>query len=319
MNSKGVLFAVASTLVLFTPAMSMGQMSANPPHVGEKIRELGNQLNPDVIRITRELYASLLAESSKEGVRVTKDEKYGDDERHRLDVYEPEKKPAGLSPVLVCLHGGGFVRGDKGDVANVGIYFARRGILTLTPNYRFAPKNTWPSGAEDLRAVLSWVRRNGEKFGGDMNRVFLMGTSAGTAHVATYVFFEDLQLKGEDGVTGAILFSGPTFDTSRLDPKVDGVYYGGDASKYPSMSVIQNVGGRKIPVFLVVAELDMPSIHYQNRALINALYDRDKALPAVKVVSGHNHISVVGHINTRDESIGPDILEFIKVLPAKGK
>jgi acetyl esterase len=319
MQARRILFTIVISGMILMTNSAMGQMSANPANVGERIRALGNQLTPDVIRITREVYAPLLQEAPKNGVRVTKDEKYGEDERHRLDVYQPEAKASGSSPILIFLHGGGFVRGDKEDVSNVGIYFARHGILTLTPNYRFAPKNRWPSGAEDIGGVINWIRRNGDKFGGNINRIFLGGTSAGAAHAASYVFFEDLQVKGGDGIAGAIFFSGPTFDTSRLDPKVDGVYYGDDGSKYPAMSAINHLGGRKIPVFIVVAELDMPSIHYQNRVLIDALYERDKALPTTKVVMGHNHISVVSHLNTRDESIGPDILEFMEIRSTGGR
>ena len=310
------IIVIALTLVL-TAGLAAAQMSANPPDVGERIRALGNQLTPEVVAATNQIYAPLLKEAPKDGVVVTKDQPYGTDERQRLDVYQPEKKPAVPTPILVFVHGGGFVRGDKREFENVGDYFARRGVLAITINYRFAPKNRWPSGGEDLAAALRWIRENGLKYGGNGDRVFLMGTSAGAAHVATYVFFENVQLKGGDGVAGAILFSGPTYDTSRLDPQKDNVYYGDDVSKYPAMSVIAHLEGRKIPVFIVVAELDPPSIHYQNRALIDALYDRDKALPAVKLLLGHNHISEISHINTRDESIGPDILEFIRIHSGK--
>ena len=310
-------FFLASLLTLVLAIPSLAQMSANPPEVGERIRALGNQLSPAVIGATFQLYAPLLKDAPKDGVVVTKDEKYGTDERLRLDIYQPEKKQPAPTPILVFVHGGGFVRGDKGEFENVGVYFARRGVLTITMNYRFAPKNKWPSGGEDVAAVLGWIRQNGQKYGGDVNKVFLMGTSAGAAHVATYVFFENVQLKGGDGVAGAILFSGPTYDTSRLDPRMDTAYYGDDESKYPAMSVITHVEGRRIPVFIVVAELDMPSVHYQNRALIDALYDRDKALPAMKLLLGHNHISEISHLNTKDESIGPDILEFIKIHSGK--
>jgi len=317
MHSRGVFFWSALLTIVLAAAVAGAQMSANPPEVGERIRSLGNQLTPDVVGATIQLYAPLLKGAPKDGVIVTKDEKYGTDERHRLDVYQPEKKQPAPLPILVFVHGGGFVRGDKSEIENVGDYFARRGVLTITMNYRFAPKNKWPSGGEDVAAVLAWIRENGQKYGGDANNVFLIGTSAGAAHVATYVFFERVQLKGGDGVAGAILFSGPTYDTSRLDPRMDIAYYGDDASKYPAMSVIDHVEGRRIPVFIVVAELDMPTIHYQNRALIDALYDRDKALPPMKLLLGHNHISEISHINTKDESIGPDILEFIKMHSGK--
>lgn len=318
MKSKMTLFMILFQLVAFAATSSQAQMSANPPQVGEKIRAMGNKLSPEVIKATNMLYGPLLAKASKDGVKVTKNEKYGTHERHRLDIYEMQQKPADPMPILVFLHGGGFVRGDKGGAANIGIYFARNGILAITINYRFAPEIQWPEGAEDIAGVLKWIRQNGNNYGGDINRIFLMGASAGAAHVSTYVFFEDFQLKAEDGVAGAILFSGPTYDTSRLNKK-DIKYYGKDASKYPSMSVIDNIDGRKIPVFIVVAELDMPSIHYQNNAVINAFYKRDKALPTTKLLIGHNHISETKHFNTKDESIGPDILEFIQVNPGIGQ
>ena len=305
-------------LLVFTATSSQAQMSANPPQVGEKIRAMGNKLSPEVIKTTNMLYGPLLATAPKDGVKVTKDEKYGPHERHRLDIFEKQSKPDDPMPILVFLHGGGFVRGDKGGAANIGMYFARHGVLAITMNYRFAPEIQWPEGAEDIAGAIKWIRQNGKKYGGEINRIFLMGASAGAAHVSTYVFFEDFQLKEDDGVAGAILFSGPTYDTSRLNQK-DIKYYGKDASKYPSMSAIANIGGRKIPVFIVVAELDMPSIHYQNHAIINALFLRDKALPITKLLIGHNHISETKHFNTKDESIGPDILEFVKVNPGIGK
>jgi dienelactone hydrolase len=317
MNPRKALYLLLPLLLSLFAAPSPAQMSANPPEVGQKIRELGVELSPQLIETTKKLYAPLLAAAPKEGVKVVKDVKYGPDERHVLDIYEPEKS-SGPAPILVFLHGGGFVRGDKGGEANVGTYFARNGVLAIVMNYRFAPKNQWPSGAEDIAAVLQWIRQNGAKHKGDINRVFLMGSSAGSAHVATYVFFEQFQVKEGDGVAGAILFSGPTYDTSVLNEK-DVVYYGTDKSKYPSMSAIDHVEGRKIPVFLVVAELDMPSIVYQNHALINAIYKRDKALPFVKVLIGHNHISETTHINTKDESAGADILEFMRAHPAAAK
>jgi len=318
MKSKKILVAVFFSLVVFAAATSQAQMSANPPQVGEKIRAMGNKLNPEVIKSTYMLYGPLLAKAPKDGVKVTKDEKYGSHERHRLDIFEMQSKPTDPMPILVFLHGGGFVRGDKGGAANIGMYFARHGVLAITMNYRFAPEIQWPEGAQDIAEALKWIRQNGKKYGGDIKRIFIMGASAGAAHVSTYVFFEDFQLKEEDGVAGAILFSGPTYDTNRLG-KRDLAYFGQDVSKYPSMSVIDNIDGRKIPLFIVVAELDMPSIQYQNYALINALYKRDKALPTTKLLIGHNHISETKHFNTKDESIGPDILEFVKVNPGIGK
>ena len=316
MKSRTILWAMLCCSMVFNTAPALAQMSANPPNVAEKIRSMGNDLNPAIIQQTNQLYAPLLAQAPKEGVKVAKDEAYGPHARHRLDVYSPDARPAAPVSILLFLHGGGFVRGDKAEAANIGVYFARKGMVAIMMNYRYAPEIQWPQGAEDIARALQWIRQNGGKYGGDINRITLMGSSAGAAHVATYMFFEESQLKEPDGVTGAVLFSGPTYDTSKLGER-DFVYYGKDPSKYPAMSAIKNVDGRKIPLFLVIAELDMPSIMYQNYALIDALYKRDQKLPFVSVLIGHNHISETTHFNTKDESIGPDILEFIKVTAPK--
>ena len=67
------------------------------------------------------------------------------------------------------------------------------------------------------------------------------------------------------------------------------------------MSAINDIDGRKIPVFIAFAELDMPMVQNQNLSLINALYKRDKLLPTVKQVLGHNHMSIVKHIMNRHD------------------
>ena len=56
----------------------------------------------------------------------------------------------------------------------------------------------------------------------------------------------------------------------------------------------------------------MPMVQNQNLQLINAIYKRDKKLPTIKQVQGHSHISIMMHINTKDELLGLDLLEFIK-------
>jgi acetyl esterase len=306
-----ILFKFLSAFVLaaLIATPTTAQMSANPPEVGAKIRAMGAKLNRDIVIGTNKLYGPLLKKMKRDGVKVTKDQVYGPHERHRIDVYQPSTS-AGLKPIVLFLHGGGFVRGDKKGFANIGTYFARHGVLGITANYRLAPEVKWPAGAEDISGMIKWIKANGAKFGGDAKRIFLMGSSAGAGHLASYVFFEAHQVKN-DGVAGAILVSGPTYE---LTPgkRNQFPYFGEDAAKYPAMSSIKNIGGRKIPLFIAFAELDMPPIQKQNMLLIDALYKRDKMLPTVKQLIGHNHISITRHFNTKDQSLGPDLLEFIK-------
>ncbi|MDA0238931.1 MAG: alpha/beta hydrolase [Proteobacteria bacterium] len=303
--------AIAASVVFVLAQPATAQMSANPPEVAKKIREMGPRLSPEIIRTTGALYRPLHEKAPKDGVKISKDLVYGPHERHRLDLFQSESASATARPIVVFLHGGGYVRGDKRGSGNIGIYFARHDMVGITINYRLAPAVKWPAGAQDIARLIGWIRANPDKHGGNIDKIFLMGNSAGTGHVASYVFFEDHQVKGADGVAGAILVSGPSYDTRLMGPR-SGAYFGEDRSKYPGMSVIKTIDGRKIPLFIAYAELDMPAIQKQNHVLINALYERDGMMPTVKQVMGHNHISIVQHINTKDESLGPDLLEFIR-------
>ena len=80
-------------------------------------------MNPSLVETMAGLYAPLLSRSPREGVKVIKDEQYGSDDRNRLDVYEPDNKTVDSMPILIFVHGGGFVTGDKNDCKNIGYYF----------------------------------------------------------------------------------------------------------------------------------------------------------------------------------------------------
>ncbi|KAJ7463315.1 Alpha/Beta hydrolase protein [Mycena latifolia] len=96
--------------------------------------------------------------------------KYGETERHQVDVYSPPPSSTGTNlkpPVLLFVYGGGFVTDGRtlpapADLAygNLGLFFAKRDFLTLIPDYRLAPATTFPGPAHDLRAALAWAAAN---------------------------------------------------------------------------------------------------------------------------------------------------------------
>lgn len=153
------------------------------------IAAMGTTLTPDMLGAVRGLFdASQQALARRMPVHAA-DCAYGSHERHRLDIYTaPDAQHA---PVLVFVHGGGFLRGDKGnDAADgwpnaaVGRMAAEAGMVGVVINYRLAPDHTWPAGSEDVLAALDWLVGNVAQHGGDPNRIVLMGTSAGAVHVA---------------------------------------------------------------------------------------------------------------------------------------
>ncbi len=294
---------------------AMGATTATPKARAE-IEKYGNTFSASQIPGLRAIYKEHLAEAGNETASVTRDILYGSHERHRLDVLQPKKPGSESMPVLVFIHGGAFVRGDKSDgiiFDNVLNYFASRGVLGINATYRLAPEYQWPAGADDIRAIVRWIRDNASEYGGDPNRIYLMGHSAGASHVATYSFIEDLQLNdGDDGVAGSILLSGTFGEGSEGSAASMLAYYGEDRSLWAQRLPINHVEGRKIPLFVINAEYDQTSMAQESIGLIQAVCDRDDRCPDHKQIPGHNHFSMMYHFNTADDSIAGDILEFIR-------
>ena len=140
------------------------------------------------------------------GVEVKKDIPYVTDEpsaeaKHRLDLYVP--KASGPAPVFLFVHGGAWRFGDKALYPPFGNRFAKDGILTIIPSYRLAPKNPWPAQAEDTAAALAWTVSHIAAYGGDTNRIFIGGHSAG-GHLTSLITFNERFLKPY-GLTPALI------------------------------------------------------------------------------------------------------------------
>jgi len=278
---------------------------------------MGKNFSEEIITKTIRLYIPLHKKATQGQAKITKDLEYGPDERHRLDIHEPITRPSHAVPMVAFFHGGGFISGDKNTVGNliygnVANYFAKNGMLGINATYRLAPRHQWPEGARDIAGVVEWLRMNGAQYGGDPNKIFLFGHSAGAAHVGTYVMHEELQPESGVGVAGAILMSGQYNPNPENPGRFDRAYYGSDTENYPKKAALHHIDGLKVPLFIIFGEFDPHDIEMQNVELIRALCLRDKHCPRFTRIRNHNHISEVMHMNTEDESIGPEILDFIE-------
>jgi acetyl esterase/lipase len=111
---------------------------------------------------------------------VAKDAAYGQDARHKLDVYAPEALEAGApAPVVVFIYGGAWKQGTKADYVYLGRALASRGFVTVIPDYRLVPETRYPGFLDDNARAINWVQDNILPLGGDPNRIFLAGHSAG--------------------------------------------------------------------------------------------------------------------------------------------
>ncbi|HUA36487.1 MAG TPA: alpha/beta hydrolase [Candidatus Binataceae bacterium] len=95
----------------------------------------------------------------------------------RADIAVP--KGAGPHPVVVYLHGGGWVAGSPKSHRKLGMQFADAGYLTINVDYRLAPEHPFPAGLDDCVFAIKWAGQNAAKYHGDSNRIAVGGDSAG--------------------------------------------------------------------------------------------------------------------------------------------
>jgi acetyl esterase len=281
------------------------------------IRAAGPVIDPPAAKA---LYAPLLADMPRGG-EVLRDIVYGQDERQRLDVYLPlgAEKPA---PVVVFLHGGGFIRGDKADRAAVGHYFSRHGVLAILPNYRLGPRHRWPAGAQDASAVLEWARANVAQHGGNPDHIVLAGESAGAAHVAAATLIKRFHPDEGLKIAGAFLASGvynaelellarEQLGIATPDPRNE-AYFGTDFARYRAMSTVELVNAAPFPLAITYAELDPIQMQAQAGELFARLVTRHGFAPRIAVIRNHNHLSQVYSINSGDEALSGPLLAFVR-------
>jgi acetyl esterase/lipase len=118
-------------------------------------------------------------------IQVERNIRYAPDagRRHLLDVYRP-RGPVSGAPVLLQIHGGGWVVGDKRQQARpLMFHLASHGWICVAPNYRLSPRATFPDHIIDVKRALAWVREHVASFGGDPGFVAVTGGSAG-GHLA---------------------------------------------------------------------------------------------------------------------------------------
>ena len=123
--------------------------------------------------------------TTPEGVLRFDDIRYGEHERNVLDVYRPKDRDGAL-PVIVSIHGGGWVYGDKGINQFYCMSLAEQGFAVVNYSYRLAPDYKHPVPLEDANKVFHWVLENAETYGFDTDNIFGVGDSCGANILGFY-------------------------------------------------------------------------------------------------------------------------------------
>lgn len=134
---------------------------------GDDIRDAGLTTPEDIIRFDNIVYGNSPKEQS-------------------LDVYRPKNAEGQILPVIVSVHGGGWVYGDKERYQYYCMNLSQRGFAVVNFTYRLAPENQFPAFLEDTNSVFAWVLANAEQYGFDRKHIFAVGDSAGAHNLGLY-------------------------------------------------------------------------------------------------------------------------------------
>ncbi|GGA59670.1 alpha/beta hydrolase [Pelagibacterium lentulum] len=242
---------------------------------------------------------------------------YAGGSRGMLDVYTPQN-PRGNAPVLQFIYGGGWNRGERADYQFVGRAFAARGFVTVINDYRLVPEVTYPGFLYDSAVAARWIQDNISAFGGDPNKLYLAGHSAGAYNAVMLgldpAFFREagtrLKIRGIAGLAGPYDFYPFEFD------EVRNAF--GYAPNPEGTQPVRLVSPEAPPMFLATGENDLIVKPINTRTLSSRL--RDQNVPVdERYYSGIGHMEIVTSLGAMMRWRAPvldDIVNFFASLGA---
>lgn len=181
LRSRSGRLGLALTGLTWAGLVSLDRQARKTTGVFDEV--LGGMLDEPTKPTMRSVILPYLGDTSCRGVRNIA---YGDaGKSNMLDVWRRHDLPVDAkAPVLLQVHGGGWVSGSKnGQAVTLMGHMAANGWVCVAINYRLSPKATWPDHIVDVKRAIAWIRDNIADHGGDPSFIAITGGSAG-GHLA---------------------------------------------------------------------------------------------------------------------------------------
>jgi acetyl esterase/lipase len=242
-------------------------------------------------------------------------------EKNILDVYRPNRRSDKPYPVVVFIHGGNWNSGSKNIYWFIGRRLAKQGVVAVIISYRLSPSVQVPAMAEDCAQAVSWTSQHIAEYGGDPNRIYVMGHSAGgglAAILATNnALFTKIGLPGNP-VKGAILDDPAGINMydylKKMEFPGDKQYltsFGTEPEGWRSMSPLYNVQAGTPPMLLYTGEKTYPSIISGTKALHEKL-QAVGTKSQYTVIPGKEHVPMVKQLFWKGNIIYRDLLSMVR-------
>ena len=256
-------------------------------------------------------------------------------QRQVLDIYTPKRVNIESLPVMFWIHGGGWQVGDKSDVGVKPKALTERGFVFVSTNYRLLPNVEMGVLIRDVAKSLGWVHQNISRYGGDPQRIFVGGHSAG-AQLAALICIDDRYLSevgvSFDVLSGCVPVDGDTYDIPKIIMTAEfrQTLYGGkiftfghrqkfgnDPEKHVDYSAVTHVGKNKgIPEFLILYNSGGPDTTAQARRL-EAVLKRSEIQSRTFGKRDTNHSRLNNDLGKPDDPATQELYKFLDAFVRK--
>ena len=265
------------------------------------------------------LLSSILADAQ---VIVTKDVDYMNDSvydngKDLLDIYMPQGKKN--VPVIVYFHGGALLMGDKSLGESIGNKIAESGIGLVSVNYRLSPEFQHPTHVNDAAAAAAWVIKNIDGYGGNPQKVYVGGHSAG-AYLAALLAIDSSLLQiheiEDSKLAGAVLISPFLYveETAKDRIEKDSIYqtiWGNDPQSWIQASVKPHILPNRDNILLIYADGDDAWRKEQNERFATAMTSAGNLRVFTKEVPNRTHTTLIKAILDNDDMIVNLLSDFV--------
>ncbi len=225
--------------------------------------------------------------------------------KHKLNVIVP--KDGTRLPVLFFVHGGAWRSGDRSLYFALGNRFARDGLAVVVPSYRLSPANQHPAHIEDVAAAFAWTRANIAAYGGDPDRIYIAGHSAG-GHLVSLLALNQEHLSAHglnsSAIRGVMTLSG-VYEVSSLVN-----IFGEDQEVRRQASPLHHVKKSTPPFLVTYCQWDYATLPAQAKTFHAAML-KAGANSKLVYVAGENHISEIVNVVKPDDPTAKAMLRFI--------
>ena len=244
---------------------------------------------------------------------------YGLGQSDTLDIYMPSGSSGDKKDVIVFYYGGRWRYGAKENFRFVGAALARRGFVTVIPEFRKYPQVRFPIFVEDCARALAWVDEHIAKYGGRRDRIHLAGHSSG-AHMAALLAVDTHYLAAEGKDARAIIqdFAGLAGPYAFTPEDKDLVEMFGPPEQFSQMQATTFVEGKEPPMLLLYGQDDETVLAYNHERLARRIQEKGGHVE-VLTYPGFGHLGIIGTFS----GVGPrssvvdDMTKFFKARDDK--